>query len=193
MRRILLLALLALALPVAAWANSVDFQFGGGVMSASGMTVSVSSTVNSLSIGGGPFQSATGPVSISLMLSGSPASGESITGGSISITGGSWTFVGTINPSGTWTETPAIHGGSFAFIITASGTLNGVPTTISVTTGHTVFTGTNPFGAGGSGSVRFASGDSTAVTAVPEPGTLGLLGTGLLGMAGVIRRKFAKR
>jgi hypothetical protein len=27
------------------------------------------------------------------------------------------------------------------------------------------------------------------VTTVPEPGTLGLLGTGLIGVAGIVRRK----
>jgi hypothetical protein len=111
----------------------------------------------------------------------------------MSITGGTWTFVGTINPGGTWTETPATGGGSFAFTLAASGTLNGVPTTISITTGHSVSAGTNPFGTGGSGHVRFASGDSTAVTAVPEPGTLGLLGTGLVGIAGSVRRRFRVR
>jgi hypothetical protein len=37
------------------------------------------------------------------------------------------------------------------------------------------------------GSTNISSGD-TNIT-VPEPGTLGLLGTGLIGMAAIIRRK----
>jgi hypothetical protein len=49
---------------------------------------------------------------------------------------------------------------------------------LSVNTGKAFF----------SGSVDLSSGDTTL--SVPEPGTLGLLGTGLVGIAGVMRRKF---
>jgi hypothetical protein len=38
------------------------------------------------------------------------------------------------------------------------------------------------------GSTNISSGD-TNITTVPEPGTLGLLGTGLLGLAGALHRK----
>src|SRR5215475_1349633 len=98
MRRVAWLAMLAVSLPSAAWAN---------------------------------ISSAGGPMSSSLMLLGSPAQRENIIGGSISITSGSYPFLGMINADGDWKETNTKGGGSFGFVLTATGTLNEVPMIIS--------------------------------------------------------------
>jgi hypothetical protein len=51
---------------------------------------------------------------------------------------------------------------------------------LTVNTGRSLFTG----------SATLSGGDTNII--VPEPGTLTLLGTGLIGLAGTIRRKFKK-
>jgi hypothetical protein len=57
--------------------------------------------------------------------------------------------------------------------------------TVGATQQLTINTGKGFF----DGGTTLASGDSNLALVVPEPGSLGLLGTGLIGLGGVVRRK----
>jgi hypothetical protein len=67
---------------------------------------------------------------------------------------------------------------------TLSGAIADASGHVGATTQITINTGKGLF----NGSIELSSGD-TNLSAVPEPGTLGLLGTGLVGLAGLMRRK----
>ena len=173
MRRVILLALLALALPTASLAGTIDYAGFG--MSSSG-TASLTGppavngtftlTLGMLSVNGGNFTSGVGTgVVIAPTLGASCGTGcFNITGGSVSIwSGGVSLFHGAFTGG-----TVTVSGG----IMNVSGFLTG---------GSTVATVIN---LGRSGIV---GSSDTIVT--PEPGTLGMLGTGLVGLAGLVRRK----
>ena len=84
-----------------------------------------------------------------------------------------WTLVTLANGTHNYTLTGSLSGWS------ASGApINGVTVQLTINTGKGFF----------NGSTTISSGD-TNITATPEPGSLTLLGTGLIGLSGVIRRK----
>jgi PEP-CTERM motif len=170
MKKVVLLALFALALPTVALANTVDYAgFGDSTQGTASFTgtLATSSTVTltlgSVSISGGAFQS--GSVVIAATLGSSCGSGcFNIASGTVNISVGSSTlFSGTFS-SGTVTVNNNI--------VNIQGFTTG---------GSTVATVINMGRSGLIGS------SDTIVT--PEPGTLGLLGTGLVGLAGIVRRK----
>jgi hypothetical protein len=148
MRRVVLLALLALALPTAALADTIDYGNLG-------------------SIGGG-----------TAIISGSATAGStySLTSQLVSI----------LN-----VNTNALSQGALGWVNVTTGTLSACQSGLCFTGGTLVNASLGTLGGStqislGVGSTGTVSG-GTIVT--PEPGTLGLLGTGLIGLAGIVRRK----
>lgn len=197
--KILILGLICLCLPLAAVASSsVDFSNVGGTLSgsASGLSLTGSTlvAVNGLNGGGlitgnnlGSFSFSTGALtSGSLQMGGTFAVGGTFTvmgNGSNGIPNGVL-FSGTFSQPVSWSLV-TLPNGTHNYVLTGvvSGTLgngfqsNGVTVQLTVNTGKGFF----------NGSVAVGSGDTNVV--VPEPGSLTLLGTGLLAVAGSIRRK----
>ena len=170
MRRVVLLAMLAMALPTLAAATSIDFGFGGSLgttastsgTAAAGDTFSITSqllTQNSVA--------ATGTVIVTTgVLSGNCSTGCTFSGGTIEV----------LNSS----NQPIFNG-------TFSGTLmvNSGVTKIDANQGSAVNFGSSVFA---NSNTKDVSGDFDT-NVVPEPSTLGLLGTGLVGLAAMVRHK----
>jgi hypothetical protein len=199
MKRVLWLTVLALALPLTAFADSVDFTNSGGTLagSSNGLSLTGSALIAVKGLNGGGLVTGNdlGSVTFStgaLMAGGSMQSGGTFTaGGSFSITGKAGNgipsgtiFSGTFSSPATWTMVTLANGThNYTLTGVVAGTLgssfytNGVTVQLTINTGHGFF----------NGQTHISSGDTNVV--VPEPGSLSLLGTGLLGLAGVIRRK----
>lgn len=196
MRRVVVLALLALTLPMAAWASGIDLtnQYGTITISNSGIT----SKGSELTMFNGivaPKGHSLGTLSFS---TGALDSGSIAAGGTFSSVGSTFVVIGKGNygqPKG------VIFNGTFVGEVawtlvsqnkqrvqyTLSGALAGQLYNGRMVTGTTTQNIYSTVGQLKSGIGHVSLGQSHLNT--PEPGTLGLLGTGLLGIAGTFRRK----
>ena len=174
MRRVFLLALLALALPTVALADSITDYEGLGTSAAG--TATIAGTVTS----GGSLDITTALTGVNGVAATGTISWNTGTltgsGSSFTYTGGSLTIM-----SGTTT----LFSGTFS---------NSTPGTVTITPVSILISGVLANG-GGTETITIKKGGAFTVSAdigvvtTPEPGTLGLIGTGLIGLAGIARRK----
>ena len=190
MRRVLLLLLLAVALPGTTWAKgTIDLANRGGTITGSNAGLSLTGSV----LFG--YGSATGNLGTVSFTTGAFIKGDAAMGGTLA-PGGTFTITGNGNgvPNGTifsgtfsssspvtWTVI-TLADGSHQY--TLSGAIEGNGR-VGATVQLAVVSGKGLF----SGTADLSSGDTSL--SVPEPGTLSLMGTGLIGLAGVIRRKLS--
>jgi hypothetical protein len=187
-KKVVLLVVLSLALPLAAFASSsIDIGNAGGVIAgnSSGLSLTgstlfkvggiVGSNLGSLTFTTGAFTSGDADMGGTLAAGGSFL----ITGNGTNGVPNGVIFSGTFS-SGTW-ELVTLANGTHNYILTA-GVVN-ASGQVAATTQLTINTGKGFF----NGSTGLSSGNTNLV--VPEPGTLALLGTGLIALAGLIRGK----
>ncbi len=215
MRRVVVLALLALALPIAVWADGIDITNQGGTVAISAMTgtdglgtIGVS-TISSKGSEMTSWNSHTGHLGYVDYSTGALQSG-SISGGGMFASGGSFDIVGFGKWASKLTGTASGSGcdlftGSFNSPVAwtlVSATKQSETFTLSGSIEGTLYTGRTVYGTtsqditiDNKGQLNKGIGHiGTGGTHIntPEPGTLGLLGTGLLAVAGMFRRKLMK-
>jgi len=195
------LLLLALALPVAGFASSVDFTNSAGTLSGSNAGLSLSGStliaVNGLD-GLGLVTGNLGSIAFSTaaLSSGSLQMGGTFAaGGSFVVTGNGTggipngvVFNGSFSGPVTWSLI-TLANGTHSYTLTGSltgtwftgQTVNGAVVQLTINVGKGFF----------NGSTQISSGD-TNISVQPEPGSLTLLGTGLVGLAGILRSKFKR-
>ncbi|HEY6338469.1 MAG TPA: PEP-CTERM sorting domain-containing protein [Candidatus Sulfotelmatobacter sp.] len=199
MRRILFVALLALALPMAAFANSTSTDFVA--ISGPGSLVGIGGTGSTFG-GSSTIIGALGYDGRGIITGADMGTLSFTTGGLLSHSGNLFTYAGggtfTISGSGAGLPSGVLFSGTFSGKVTVEMFSNGGYGLVCepLEFGGCSVNGTWSNGQKASGGFALSS-DSSGLFAyvnlqtpvVPEPGTLSLLGTGLLGLGMVVRRK----
>lgn len=201
-KKVLLMVALALALPMAAFADSdITFTSNNGTLvgSSYGMSLSGDQIVTINGLGGSFSGTDLGTLAFTTDIMRAPGNvvqGASFfaPGGSVSITGNGSNgapsgvlFSGAFSQIPTWVRT-TMPDGSYHYTFTglATGVMADGFTTAEVLI---VVTVDKYNGAVFPGKSAINSMTATVVR-VPEPGTIGFMGAGLIGLVGAIRRKY---
>ena len=199
MRRVMLLGFLALALPTAALASStdpitIDFGVGSGGGPNPSYEGSTLDTSTAFDFGTGPFvviavgpSDQSGLTEFSSTVNLMPTSFVYGSGDSGPITPLTKSWTGTKGSfSETFTSFTANRSSANAITLDLSGTLSGPGNVNEPITA--ILTANQAHGPSGAVSWTLTE-TAEGVTPIPEPGTLSLLGAGLISLAGVARRK----
>jgi hypothetical protein len=201
-----LLSIVLFACPLSVWANNIGFQSSGGQITSNGSILNVSSsTLTSINgiTGSGAISGNLGIVSFATgaLISGSLADGGRFAGGgSFSMIGNGSNglpngviFHGQFSGPVTWTASfvPNGNAGIGAWFYTLSGSIAGTLNNGQSFSAKIQFSTRDVARGQQFSNVANLSNGTGAVT-VPEPGTLGLLATGLFGVAAVVRRRMAR-
>jgi hypothetical protein len=192
-----LFLLSCLTIPVASFADTgVDYSNAGGTLTGSNSGFSLSgSTLIAVIDGSGMVTGDLGTVSFTTgaLTSGNLQMGGTFAaGGTFDISGNGTNgvpngtlFSGSFSGPVTWAITTLGNGThNYTLTGTISGTANGQAVE-GVTLQLTKNTGTGFF----NGLTGIVGGDTTIVGSVPEPSTVTLFGTGVVGLLGLLRRK----
>jgi hypothetical protein len=189
-------------LPTLALANSTDYSNSGGTLAGSnaGLSLTGSTLIAVVTLPGG--STITGDLGTVTFTTGALSSGSLQMGGTFAAGGtfsvdGNGTngiangtlFAGTFSGPVTWsltTLTDGTHNYTLTGVLTGTAgfaNMNGVTVQLTVNTGKGFY----------NGSTMISGGDTTVMSSIPEPSTLALFGTGVLSLAGTIRRKVIRR
>jgi fibronectin-binding autotransporter adhesin len=181
--------------------NGTDFSNSGGTLAGTNAGLSLSGSVLTAVANLGTGAITTGDLGSVSFTTGSLTSGSLQMGGTFG-TGGTFTidgngssgiangvlFSGSFSGPVTWTLTTlanGTHNYTLTGVVTGmmGGTsVNGVSVQLTINTGKGFF----------NGSTQISGGDTSVTNSVPEPSTLALFGTGVIGLAGSLRKKIQK-